>query len=338
MPRVSAQHEQAVRDRIVRAAIEVFAEHGFHRATMQDIVRRSGLSVGAIYTYFKSKSELILAGCDLITDQELGELRERLATGRRLPRAGRDGPRLLLRPVRGASAGPRQRPPHDPGLGGGRHAIRRSGRCSAAADGTSSRRPRCSSRRASSAASSRLARRRGRRARARGDARRDHDRGDRGWRRLPARGRGAASARDARAPVRRRRRAARPAPLKCRTAAPLRVAQGEPRLVTVAHVQTVRGPIDPARPRLHAARTSTRRSRSGTSRTAGTTGSSGATSRSSRTSCGVHGRRRVRARGPHAARRRARPGLARRPVGGDRARTSSWAPAGTARRITRPRR
>jgi AcrR family transcriptional regulator len=79
MPRVSAQHEQAVRDRIVRAAIEVFAEHGFHRATMQDIVRKSGLSVGAIYTYFKSKSELILAGCDLITDQELGELRERLA-------------------------------------------------------------------------------------------------------------------------------------------------------------------------------------------------------------------------------------------------------------------
>jgi AcrR family transcriptional regulator len=80
MPRVSAEHEQEVRDRIVRAAIEVFAAHGFHRATMQDIVRRSGLSVGAIYTYFKSKSEIILAGCDLITDQELGELRERLSS------------------------------------------------------------------------------------------------------------------------------------------------------------------------------------------------------------------------------------------------------------------
>jgi AcrR family transcriptional regulator len=80
MPRVSAQHEQEVRDRIVRAAIGVFALHGFHRATMQDIVRASGLSVGAIYTYFKSKSDLILAGCDLITDQELGELRDRLST------------------------------------------------------------------------------------------------------------------------------------------------------------------------------------------------------------------------------------------------------------------
>jgi hypothetical protein len=68
MPRVSAEHEQAVRDRIIRAATRVFAEHGFHRATMQDIVRESGLSVGAIYTYFKGKSDLILAGCDLITE------------------------------------------------------------------------------------------------------------------------------------------------------------------------------------------------------------------------------------------------------------------------------
>ena len=57
----------------------MFAERGFHRATMQDIVRASGLSVGAIYTYFKSKSDLILAGCDLITDQELAQLGERLA-------------------------------------------------------------------------------------------------------------------------------------------------------------------------------------------------------------------------------------------------------------------
>ena len=79
MPRVTAAHEQEVRERIVRAATRAFAEHGFHRTTMQDIVRESGLSVGAIYTYFKSKSELILAGCDLITDQELGELRDRLA-------------------------------------------------------------------------------------------------------------------------------------------------------------------------------------------------------------------------------------------------------------------
>jgi AcrR family transcriptional regulator len=79
MPRVTEQHGQEVRDRIVRAALGVFAERGFHRATMQDIVHASGLSVGAIYTYFKGKSDLILAGCDLITDQELAQLGERLA-------------------------------------------------------------------------------------------------------------------------------------------------------------------------------------------------------------------------------------------------------------------
>jgi AcrR family transcriptional regulator len=78
MPRVSQAHELEVRQRIVRAALQVFAERGFHRATMQDIVRQSGLSVGAIYTYFKSKDELILAGCDLITEQEMAALAERL--------------------------------------------------------------------------------------------------------------------------------------------------------------------------------------------------------------------------------------------------------------------
>jgi AcrR family transcriptional regulator len=78
MPRVSQAHELQVRQRIVRAALQVFAARGFHRATMQDIVRQSGLSVGAIYTYFKSKDELILAGCDLITDQEMAALYERL--------------------------------------------------------------------------------------------------------------------------------------------------------------------------------------------------------------------------------------------------------------------
>ena len=43
-----------------------------------DVVRESGLSVGAIYTYFKSKDELFLAGCDL-ERRSLGELAGRLA-------------------------------------------------------------------------------------------------------------------------------------------------------------------------------------------------------------------------------------------------------------------
>ena len=81
MPRVSAAHEQHVRDRIVRAAIGVFSDKGYHRATMQDVVRASGLSVGAIYTYFAGKDELFLASCTLSMERGFGELGDRLARG-----------------------------------------------------------------------------------------------------------------------------------------------------------------------------------------------------------------------------------------------------------------
>lgn len=82
MPRITPAHEQEVRERIVGAALRVFGERGFHRATIQDIVRECGLSVGAIYTYFKGKEDLFLATCDMASGRGLGELATRLATGR----------------------------------------------------------------------------------------------------------------------------------------------------------------------------------------------------------------------------------------------------------------
>jgi AcrR family transcriptional regulator len=78
MPRVSAAHEQEVRDRIVNAAVRVFSDKGFHSATIADVCRESGLSVGAIYTYFSSKEELFRQSCDLIAARGLDELAERL--------------------------------------------------------------------------------------------------------------------------------------------------------------------------------------------------------------------------------------------------------------------
>ncbi len=74
MPRVTAAHEQAVRQRIVRAATDVFAELGFRRATIQDVVRKSGLSVGAVYNHFKSKEELFLVVCLSEAEHEKAEL------------------------------------------------------------------------------------------------------------------------------------------------------------------------------------------------------------------------------------------------------------------------
>lgn len=79
VPRLSPAQEQQVRDRIIRAAVEVFAEKGYHRATIADVVARSGLSVGAIYTHFTGKEELFLQSCDLMSGQGLDELATRLA-------------------------------------------------------------------------------------------------------------------------------------------------------------------------------------------------------------------------------------------------------------------
>ena len=80
MPRVSAAHEQEVRDRILAAATRVFGTKGYQGATIADVVSESGLSVGAIYTYFSGKDELFRLSCDLISAQGLEELAVRVAT------------------------------------------------------------------------------------------------------------------------------------------------------------------------------------------------------------------------------------------------------------------
>jgi AcrR family transcriptional regulator len=61
IPKVSQTHLDARRQQILDAAVECFSRDGLHPTTMQDIVKQSGLSAGALYTYFKSKDEMIEA-------------------------------------------------------------------------------------------------------------------------------------------------------------------------------------------------------------------------------------------------------------------------------------
>ncbi len=67
------------RNQILDAAMDVFARRGFHKARMDDIVRESGLSKGAIYWYFKSKDAIIAAILDRIFSREQKALKEALA-------------------------------------------------------------------------------------------------------------------------------------------------------------------------------------------------------------------------------------------------------------------
>ena len=58
MPKISPALGQQRRDQILAAALACFARQGYHATSMDDVVRESGLSVGAIYTYFSSKEDL----------------------------------------------------------------------------------------------------------------------------------------------------------------------------------------------------------------------------------------------------------------------------------------
>src|SRR5581483_10680137 len=48
-------------DEILDAALEVFGEHGFARAKLEDVAARAGVSKGTLYLYFDSKETLFRA-------------------------------------------------------------------------------------------------------------------------------------------------------------------------------------------------------------------------------------------------------------------------------------
>lgn len=46
------------RDRLLKAALELFTEHGFHAVSIRDIAERAGLSNPALYQHFSGKLDL----------------------------------------------------------------------------------------------------------------------------------------------------------------------------------------------------------------------------------------------------------------------------------------
>jgi AcrR family transcriptional regulator len=49
------------REEILRASLELIAEHGFHGAPMSMIADKAGVAAGTIYRYFENKDALIIA-------------------------------------------------------------------------------------------------------------------------------------------------------------------------------------------------------------------------------------------------------------------------------------
>jgi AcrR family transcriptional regulator len=79
MPKVTAEHKAAVRDRLLEAAEACLFEGGYEALTTRDILERAGLSAGTLYHYFDGKDDLIAALSKRIADEDL-ELLNRVET------------------------------------------------------------------------------------------------------------------------------------------------------------------------------------------------------------------------------------------------------------------
>jgi AcrR family transcriptional regulator len=69
VPRTRLTREESralTRSRVLAAAGEVFAEQGFHAASLEEVAERAGYSIGAVYSNFRSKDDLFLS---LMTDR-----------------------------------------------------------------------------------------------------------------------------------------------------------------------------------------------------------------------------------------------------------------------------
>ena len=73
----------ARRGQILAAAARVFADKGFHRATIRDLAQAAGIADGTIYNYFKNKDALLLGILDQLneTPQRAGQFAQAASLG-----------------------------------------------------------------------------------------------------------------------------------------------------------------------------------------------------------------------------------------------------------------
>src|SRR5260370_38459205 len=89
---------RATRDKILQAALEVFAQKGYHSALVDDIVRVARTSKGGVYHHFPNKEALFLA----LVDEFAGRLPESVAA----PLGAAEGSRRMRAPRSAAGPAP----------------------------------------------------------------------------------------------------------------------------------------------------------------------------------------------------------------------------------------
>ncbi|PTL38335.1 TetR/AcrR family transcriptional regulator [Alkalicoccus saliphilus] len=57
------------RAQIVKAAVQLFNEKGYHKATTREVAKASGFSIGTLYEYIGSKEDILYLVCDSVYDE-----------------------------------------------------------------------------------------------------------------------------------------------------------------------------------------------------------------------------------------------------------------------------
>src|SRR6266850_611045 len=71
-----AQNREAIRKRIVTAALALFQTKGFDATTTRAIARKAGIAEGTVFNYFKTKEDIALHFFEQEVDQAMATVRE----------------------------------------------------------------------------------------------------------------------------------------------------------------------------------------------------------------------------------------------------------------------
>ncbi|MDP4084225.1 MAG: TetR/AcrR family transcriptional regulator [Bacillota bacterium] len=66
------------RDQMIKGAVNLFKQKGFHRTTTREIAREAGFSIGTLYEYIQTKEDVLYLVCDSIYDHVQERLQEDL--------------------------------------------------------------------------------------------------------------------------------------------------------------------------------------------------------------------------------------------------------------------
>ena len=87
LPLTPERRRQQTREHLLAAAAEVFAERGFHGASLDEVAAVAGFTKGAVYSNFKNKEDLFLALFKANYDREMDALRATLTDSKAPPEA-----------------------------------------------------------------------------------------------------------------------------------------------------------------------------------------------------------------------------------------------------------